>query len=332
AGQLLEYTDCSGKRSQWAYNAFGQLSDFTDAAGHTTAYEYQAGQLAKVTHPDKTEERFNYDAEGRLLAHVDALERCTTWAYSAAGLLSERIDANEHTLRYRWDKLGRLIGLENENASKATFLYDPVGRLLQETGFDGLVTRYQYDPHSGRLASTQVGQRRIELTFDPMGRLSERTARLGNQSQNETFAYDGNGQLIQAVSAASKLQWFFDEAGNLTREHQYYLATGTPMVAVWQHQYDALNQRTATIRPDGHKVSWLTYGSGHLLGMTLDQHEMLAYERDDLHREVVRHQGNQLMQTQAWDPAGRLQEQLLGSHDGQSTLLKRQYRYDAAGQ
>ncbi|WP_282362749.1 hypothetical protein, partial [Pseudomonas sp. PS01300] len=78
-----------------------------------------------------------------------------------------------------------------------------------------------------------------------------------------------------------------------------------PMVAVWQHEYDALNLRTSTTRPDGHKVSWLTYGSGHLLGMTVDQHELLAYERDDLHREVVRHQGNRLSQTQAWDPAGR---------------------------
>ncbi len=332
AGQLLEYTDCSGKTSLWTYNAFGQLAEFADAAGNKTVYEYTAGQLAKVINPDKTEERFNYDAEGRLLAHVDALDRCTTWTYSVAGLLAERVDANEHTLRYRWDKLGRLTRLENENESKADFLYDPVGRLLQETGFDGLVTRYQYDPYSGRLASTQVGQRRIELRFDRMGRLAERTACLGDQSQTETFAYDRNGQLIQAVNAASKLQWFFDEAGNLTREHQHYLATGTPMVAVWQHEYDVLNQRVSTIRPDGHKVSWLTYGSGHLLGMTLDQHEMLAYERDDLHREVVRHQGNKLMQTQAWDPAGRLQEQLLGSHDGQSTLLKRQYRYDAAGQ
>ena len=66
--------------------------------------------------------------------------------------------------------------------------------------------------------------------------------------------------------------------------------------------------------------------------MKLDQHDMLSYERDDLHREVARHQGNKLMQTQAWDPAGRLQEQLLGSHDGKSTLLKRQYQYDGAGQ
>ncbi|WP_409296298.1 hypothetical protein, partial [Pseudomonas sp. KCJK8670] len=139
-----------------------------------------------------------------------------------------------------------------------------------------------------------------------------------DQRQEETFAYDGNGKLIQAINADSKLQWFHDEAGNLTREHQYYLKTAVPMVAVWRHEYDALNLRTATIRPDGHKVSTLTYGSGHVLGMTVDQHELLAYERDALHREVVRHQGNQLMQTQAWDPAGRLQEQWLGSHDGKS--------------
>ncbi|MFF7106231.1 RHS repeat-associated core domain-containing protein [Pseudomonas sichuanensis] len=332
ADQLVEYTDCSGKTSQWEYDDFGQLVLFTDAAGNKTVYEYKAGQLAKVIHPDNTEERFERDAEGRLLAHSDALDRCTTWAYNAVGLLTERVDAAEHTLHYRWDKLGRLIGLENENESKADFLYDPVGRLLQEQGFDGLVTRYQYDPDTGRLTSTQVGQRRIDITFDPVGRLISRVASLGEQRQEETFAYDGNGNLIQAINAASKLQWFHDGAGNLTREHQYYFGTEVPMVAVWQHEYDALNLRTATIRPDGHKISVLTYGSGHVLGMTLDHHELLAYERDDLHREVARHQGNQLMQTQSWDPAGRLQEQLLGSHDGKSTLLKRQYQYDAVGQ
>ncbi|WP_153002504.1 RHS repeat domain-containing protein, partial [Pseudomonas putida] len=70
AGQLLEYTDCSGKASQWAYNDFGQLVQFADAAGNSTAYEYKAGQLSRVTHPDNTEERFERDAEGRLLAYL----------------------------------------------------------------------------------------------------------------------------------------------------------------------------------------------------------------------------------------------------------------------
>ena len=38
------------------------------------------------------------------------------------------------------------------------------------------------------------------------------------------------------------------------------------------------------------------------------------------------------MQTELWDPAGRLQEQLLGRSDDKTTLLKRTYQYDAASQ
>ncbi|MFW9082021.1 RHS repeat-associated core domain-containing protein [Pseudomonas sp. P2757] len=332
AGQLVEYVDCSGKTSAWEYNERGQMISFTDAAGNATEYEYKAGQLVLIKHPDKTEERFERDAEGRLLAHVDGLDRCTTWSYTTAGFIAERVDAAEQTLRYRWDRLGRLQALENENEQRAHFHYDPVGRLLEESDFDGRTTRYQYDPLTGCLAQSANGERVIALSFDPMGRLTERRATFGDQSQSETFAYDGNGNMVLADNADSRLQWFHDPAGNLLREHQHYLGLEKPTVAIWQHEYDVLNQRIATVRPDGHRVSWLTYGSGHLLGLRLDEHELIGYERDDMHREVARHQGNYLLQTQSWDPAGRLQEQLLGRSDDKSTLLKREYTYDAAGQ
>ena len=39
-----------------------------------------------------------------------------------------------------------------------------------------------------------------------------------------------------------------------------------PKECIEQHEYDVLNQRIATTRPDGHAVSWLSYGSGHLHG------------------------------------------------------------------
>ncbi|WP_339539350.1 RHS repeat-associated core domain-containing protein [Pseudomonas sp. RA_15y_Pfl2_54] len=332
AGQLVEYVDCSGKTSAWEYDERGQMICFTDAAGNATEYEYKAGQLVLIKHPDKTEERFERDAESRLLAHVDGLDRCTTWSYNASGRIAERVDPAEQTLRYRWDRIGRLTSLENENEQRAHFHYDPVGRLLEESGFDGRSTRYQYDPLTGRLAQSANGERVIELTFDPMGQMTERRATLGDQSQSEKFAYDGNGNMVLASNTDSHLQWFYDPAGNILREHQHYLGLEKPLVAVWQHEYDLLNHCVATTRPDGHRVSWLTYGSGHLLGMRLDEHELIGYERDDLHREIARHQGNHLLQIQSWDPAGRLQEQLLGRRDDKSTLLKREYKYDAAGQ
>ncbi|MGC3932874.1 RHS repeat-associated core domain-containing protein [Pseudomonas atacamensis] len=332
AGLLAKYVDCSGKTSTWEYDVRGQMICFTDAAGQSTEYEYKNGQLFLIRHPDKTEERFDRDAEGRLLAHVDALGQCTTWSYTAAGLVSERVDAAEQTLRYNWDRLGRLVALENENEQRAHFHYDPLGRLLEETGFDGRTTRYQYDPETGRLSSKFNGQRVIQFNFDSMGRLTDRHASLGGESQSEAYAYDGNGRLVMASNCNSRLNWFHDPAGNLIREHQHYLDLEKPLVAVWKHEYDVLNQRIATVRPDGHKISWLTYGSGHLLALRLDDHDLIAYERDDLHREVARHQGNRLLQTQKWDPAGRLQEQLLGRSDDKAVLLKREYKYDAVGQ
>lgn len=333
AGQLIEYVDCSGKTSAWEYNELGQMICFTDAAGQSTEYGYRLGQLAWIRHPDKTEEYFERDAEARLLAHTDRLGRCTTWKYTAAGLVAERLDADEHTLVYRWDRLGRLQALDNENESRAHFLYDPIGRLLEEKSFDGRITRYRYDSDTGHLSHIVNGERVICVSFDAMGRLIERRASQGEKSQSERFIYDGNGNLIEAANADSRLQWFHDLAGNVLREHQHYLGLDqSPVVGVWQHEYDVLNNRVATVRPDGHRVSWLTYGSGHLLGLRLDEHELIGLERDDLHREIVRHQGNHLQQTQKWNSAGRLQEQVLGRSEGGATLVKRTYQYDAAGQ
>ncbi|SIT16308.1 RHS repeat-associated core domain-containing protein [Achromobacter sp. MFA1 R4] len=360
AGLLTQYTDCSGKRSAWVYDDVGQLTAFTDAAGNITRYGYETGHLAYVTHPDQTIEHFERDAEGRLLAHIDALGRRTQWTYNGAGLLAQRLDAAGGTLQYEWDKLGRLTALANENDRQARFVYDPVGRLLEERGFDDVATRYRYDPDSGTLLSTQDGDRVIEFTFDALGRVTQRLARpyapsaqapvqpvaqrsaqtsaqaltrsaqVRVETQTERYSYDGNGRLILAENTACRLQWFHDAAGNLIREHQHYLALAQPVVAVWKHEYDELNQRIATLRPDGHRVNVLTYGSGHVHGLMFDDHELVSIERDDLHREITRTQGNGLAQTQSWDAMGRLNAQNIAR--GAQRLIHRGYRYDAAGQ
>jgi RHS repeat-associated protein len=165
-----------------------------------------------------------------------------------------------------------------------------------------------------------------------MGRLSERRAG-GPSGQVERFAYDRNGRLVEAVNADARLQSFYDPAGNLTREHHHYLARRR--TAVWQHRYDELNQRIATVRPDGHVTQWLTYGSGHVHGLMLDGQDVLGFERDDLHREVAREQGNGLSQRLTYDPAGRLLEQHVARTRPGATAaagIQRSYSYDKAGQ
>ncbi|MET3182290.1 UNVERIFIED_ORG: RHS repeat-associated protein [Variovorax guangxiensis] len=330
SGQLLSYTDCSAKTSRWEYDDRGRLTKATDAAGNATGYRYTAGQLEEIVQPDQTIEHFEHDAEGRLLKHTDALGRATRYSYTRAGLIAGRTDAAGRSLKYYWDLLGRLTELHNENGSRYDFRYDPVGRLLEETGFDRKATQYVHEETTGILAEVVEAGHRTELEFDPLGRLSERRA--GGLS--ERFAYDRNGRLLEATNSDARLQWFYDPAGNLTREHHHYVER--KRTAVWQHRYDELNQRIATVRPDGHVTQWLTYGSGHVHGLMIDGQDILGFERDDLHREIAREQGNGLSQRQKYDPAGRLLEQQISrTKPGvieSTTGIQRRYSYDKAGQ
>ena len=374
-GQLAAYTDCSGHTSQWEYDSRKRMAKSIDAAGNVTRYRYtpltaetlaQAqsegsdsgnypGQLEAVLHPDGSQEQLRHDAEGRLLAHTDALARTTAYRYTATGLIAKRIDALGHSLNYGWDALGRLSTLENENGSVYRFRYDPVGRLLHEQGFDGKATEYRYDEASGVLAETVEAGVTTRLEFDPMGRLAQRRAAApGQLEQIETFAYNANGQLAEAHNEHARLQWFYDAAGNLVREHQHYQGPFHPdrRTAVWHHHHDELNQRIGTIRPDGHHIEWLTYGAGHVHGLLLDGQELVSFERDALYQETGRTQANGLLQKMQYDPAGRLIEQRLGAvaqrsqrdqHSyidtyrpdvqvGMQAAILRRYRYDPSGQ
>jgi len=374
-GQLASYTDCSGHSSKWEYDSRKRLVKSIDAAGNETRYRYtplnaatlaqahsvdndsgnHPGQLEAVIHPDGSEEQFRHDAEGRLLAHTDALQRTTAYRYTTAGLIEKRTDALGHSLHYGWDLLGRLSALENENGSVYRFRYDPVGRLLQEQGFDGKATEYRYDEATGVLAETIEPGVRTGLDFDPMGRLVQRRAAApGLPEQVETFAYNANGQLAEAKNEHARLQWFYDAAGNLVREHQHYQGPFHPekRTAVWHHHYDELNGRTGAVRPDGHRIEWLTYGAGHVHGLLLDGQDLVSFERDALHRETGRTQANGLLQTMKYDPLGRLIEQQIGAtaqanqrdryaypgthrpevQRGMKAAIVRRYHYDPSGQ
>ncbi|MDQ0038689.1 RHS repeat-associated protein [Variovorax boronicumulans] len=370
AGQLVAYTDCSGKTSSWAYDERGRLIKQSNAAGEITRYRYERGQLTRIVNPDGTEEQLAHDAEGRLLSHRDALQRETRYEYNAVGLITQRLDANRNTIDYQWDLLGRLTTLRNENGRTHGFDYDPLGKLLSEVQFDGSRTVYGYTPATGVLRQVTEGDAVTQLDFDPTGRLTKRTAGLyieptdsqGRSTgrtldpksiQTDSYAYDGNGQLIDARNAHIHLQWFPDAAGNVRTEHHHYLIdeegrpNGQPLTAVWRHRYDELGNRIQTTRPDGHTTTWLTYGSGHVHGLMLDDMEALQIERDDLHREVKRIQANEVAQEQQYDPAGRLKAQVLSrverlgqSRGGPSPSapnasalgIQRKYSYDRAGQ
>lgn len=141
-------------------------------------------------------------------------------------------------------------------------------------------------PIMHRLERDAIGQLRAKLTddgrtaysYDPVGQLTEIgfTGWDGSE-QVLSFAYDALGQLVADTSSAGTLQHPYDELGNLIQ----------------------------TQLPDGRWLNRMYYGSGHLHQLNLDGRVISDFERDRLHREVMRTQG-QLNTRSEYDRAGRL--------------------------
>jgi hypothetical protein len=112
----------------------------------------------------------------------------------------------------------------------------------------------------------------------------------------------------------------------------------------------AVGSDESLLLPQGQKLAWQRYGSGHVHGVLFDSEEVMGFERDALHREVSRSAGR-LEGRRAYDALGRLSWQKLSKQlkqfDGRSLhslrpavpevpdpapLIERDYRYRKAGE
>mgnify|MGYP003456146702 FL=1 len=117
------------------------------------------------------------------------------------------------------------------------------------------------------------------------------------KTQTERFDYNLNGQLSRTVNENSQIDFYRNEIGQLIREHQHYkIPHLEDMTAVLRYHYDELGNLIKTIRPDGQEITHLSYGSGHVYGIALNQKDMVGFKRDDLHRETERYLANGLTQ------------------------------------
>ena len=370
AGQVTSYTDCSQQTTHYRYDSLGNLLDVTNALGHSTRYEYDALSRLVALHPaDGSTERYAYDSQGRLVTHTDAAGQSTRYELRADGLPTQRTNALGKTLRYDYDPAGRLAQLINENGAAYAFSYDNRDRLIKEQGFDGRTTQYHYNSASELLQKTEApgapgipsaadttqAPHAIHTHYqrDAAGRVLQK--RIGKTTTQ--YCYSPLGQLIAAKNQHSHIQLAYDALGQLTSELAQNHGTSSQL----QHQYDPLGNRTSTTLPDGRVINHLYYGSGHLHQINLDGEVISDMERDALHREVNRSQG-QLHSQYGYDSMGRLTQQSIqqsiqnngiyplkpaiapvdiaqaaiktgaGGVADANSLITRRYQYDALGQ
>ncbi|MGD8219991.1 RHS repeat-associated core domain-containing protein [Pseudomonas thivervalensis] len=339
-GRLAEHIDCSGYSTKFSYDHRGYLQVITDALGERTVYEHDArGRLLRYQLPDGRVEQYLRDASGQLTGYIDPAGHTTVYQHDGRGQVRQRIDAHGRAVQFSYDAYGRLQALTNENGESYRFAWDAGDRMIEQQDLDGSARRYAYDglnnaireahfpapfgngmalvsstpiepivhylerDAAGRLIGKMTADGRTEYTYDAVDQLIAVTFtdNQGNQ-QNLNFAYDAIGQLLEEQSSAGCLRHHYDELGSLIQ----------------------------TQLPDGRRLNRLYYGSGHLHQLNIDGQLISDFERDRLHREVLRTQGRLITRSE-YDRGGRVRSRLQ-RHADQSTLLppvaRKQFNYD----
>ncbi|MBK6975495.1 MAG: RHS repeat protein [Sterolibacteriaceae bacterium] len=327
-GRLLEITHPDGAVERFDYDGAGRLIAYTDPLGARTTYTLAPDGLPlERRNALGAALRYEYDGARRLSTLFNENAARTDFAYDALDRLIEESGFDGRTTRYRYDPVGQLahklelgclsaqqrLELRLARAARANDWHDPPadgtrgppsfddpwglgprdqGAPLKAPPGQAIVTRYGRDP-AGRLTAKEVAghivgadgketqYRRTRYEYDAAGRL---TAAINDGGARTTLAYDALDRLIEERR------------------------TGQGLHTVLAHQYDALGNRLTTTLPDGRRIGWLHYGSGHLHQISVDGKTICDIERDPLHREIGRSQGA-LTSRYGHDAQGRLVSQ-----------------------
>ncbi len=137
---------CTLQSYSYTYDAEGNRTSMTTAAG-TESYTLDAlNRLTNVTYPNNDTEAFAYDAAGNRLTHTFNGNPVATYSYDPAGQLT-----SDGTISYTHDAAGNMTA-----AGADSFSWDWANQLTSAT-VGGTTESYTYDGDGARTSSTTGG-------------------------------------------------------------------------------------------------------------------------------------------------------------------------------
>jgi len=328
------------------YNAFGELIEHRDRAGHSCHYAYDAiGQQIYAVNAENGVTQYQYDAFGNVCAKTTYNTRLSNNDYSVKGLAKDTtIEARDRHEYYIYDEDHRLIESHKDlltmynphtgdyhTLSPTTRLtYNAFGdttmQAIQLTDTNWSITTHTFDNDGLKTATLDAEQYLTTYSYNAFGLLDEETqyATRGtlpspsSKDRKVTFLYDVKGQLIKKTLkdvTVSRLTGKGTQYETITRDLTSH------------YGYDAMGKMVSTTDPEGHTAYSYFNAQGQLIakvGMeTQAGRAATTYSYDAL---------GQLVQSHQWANGAQLSEdaQFTLNKESRSDVILRDI-YDANG-
>ena len=366
SGQLTTIRDAAGLETTFTYTG-DRVTQITDPTGRSTQLAYDAaGNLEQITDPDNSTRTWEYDTDFRMTAEIDKRGNRETTIYDSFGrvdrgirrddstvdldpvqvkglyLPTETIDPNNAPLASLLDPqelITPTARMVDGRGNATTFTLNSAGNLLNQTDAVGNVLTIERDCDCGRISAIVDGTGDIttftyddrgntnrvvdsisgangrQLEFDPQfNQLIRSVDELGRETRH---SLDATGNIIQIQQVVGAVGGADDRITNVTYLSNGLVDTMTdPLGRVTDYDYDARGRLTA-----------VTYAQGTAV------EAIERYEYDDAGNRTafVDARGNRT--TFVYDARNRLTEMVEADPDGAGplTTTTTQYFYDEAG-
>jgi len=313
SGKIAAYTDAAGNTTAFTYEA--QPQSFTDpATGRTVTFTFY--NLVEVAYADGRRERFTYDARGNVLTRTDQKGQKWSFTYNGRGQLLTRTNPTGGVTTHTYNSDATLASGQDSETGVTRYDYDDFKRLRQITRPDGRTVSFAYDLADRLLSYTDERGKTIGLAYDKNGNLTSRTNPL---KQTTTYGHDLMDRVTSwtdALGHAAKSS--YDASGRVRTVTDRNGNTTT-------YGYDLRGWPTGVTDRAGHTWTTTYDDEGVPTRVTSPTGLSLAFQTDKLGRATRITDAAGATATFAYDQRGRLTAAT--DRLGRATT----YAYDAAG-
>jgi len=266
SGLLSQKRFADGKIVKYRYDTDGNLLEVDDGT-FPVRYTYDSrGLLTRIEYPAiKRTLRYEYDETGLLSKFFESEGRLITYEYNKSKLLSSMSLPGKGRFDFDYDAKGRLISLVYPNGTKGMWEYDATGRLtrITYTASSGKVIsgwRHSYDAANNLLSVADIHGRTTQYQYDNTYQIKEERSPTG--TIRYTYLPSGNRGVVDRDGRS--VQYAYNRADQLLKTNEetfQYDANGNLVErkgpkGITQYQYDMENRLIRVTKPDGKEVSF----------------------------------------------------------------------------
>ncbi|WGS41650.1 LysM peptidoglycan-binding domain-containing protein [Burkholderia sp. JSH-S8] len=269
--------DALGHDKRFAYDAQGNLRVQYDELNRRTDFTYDAGdRLIRFDRPvlanganagRRNVDRYEYDAAGNRIAHIDALGGRERTYYDSEGRVIRTVSAAGRSMQYdyRW---ASTIGTVGGDASG--------GWVKTTTDANGRTMIDESDLFGRLMKHTDLGGRVFDYTYNRAGLL---THQRGTSGQDVSYEYYSHG-LVRAIrDRGTQTESLYEYDGDGNRTAEFFRSIGARyLFAQSTVEYDAANRVTA-IKDDAYQVRYEYDAVGNRRRMTADYTDLVGYHK-----------------------------------------------------